>query len=93
MIRYRFPCAGTSSVYKALRLPLEVPFSFAFSGGFLELLIIWIDKIDVPRNSRIVELRFLDSSLLLFHSLSCFLTFRTKFLATDDQVLWLLVFV
>ena len=41
-------------------------------SGFFELLLIWINKINASQLSRIVELRFLDSPLLLFLSLSCF---------------------
>ena len=41
-------------------------------NGFLQLLVIRINRIDASRLSRIVELWFLDSPLLLFLSLSCF---------------------
>ena len=41
-----------------------------FFDGFFELLIIRISKVDATQLSRIVELRFLDSPVLLFISLT-----------------------
>ena len=53
---------------------------YVFNGVF-ELLITRINRVDASQLSRIIELRFLDKPLLAL---------RTKFLATDDQALWLL---
>ena len=69
-IRYKFPCAGTSSANRALRLPLEFPTFHSFFDGFFELLTIRISKVDATQLSRIVELRCLDSPVLLFISLT-----------------------
>ena len=70
-IRYKFPCAGTSSANSAVRLPLEFPiFHCFFFDGFFELLIIRISKVDATQLSRIVELRCFDSPVLLFISLT-----------------------
>ena len=46
--------------------------SSVFFNDLLELFIIRINKIDDSQLSRIVELRFLDSPLLLYLSLNCF---------------------
>ena len=54
-------------------------FFSVFLNGFFELLIIHINKIDASPLSRIVELRFLDSPLLLFLPLSCFCHSGTNF--------------
>ena len=58
-------------------------FSQRFYKGFFVLLMIWMNKMDASRLSRIVELHaFLFVELLL--------TFQTKFLAITDRVLMLL---
>ena len=41
------------------------------SNDFFELFVFWIDGIDSFQHSCIVELRFFDSPLLFFFSLSC----------------------
>ena len=64
---------GWASVQVRLQLTrhgcfhLAIPiFPCDFFNGFLELLVIGIDRVDSSQLSRIVELRFLDSPLLLF---------------------------
>ena len=70
-IRHRSPGAGTSSAYKAWRLPLEVPtFSVRFFDGFSELLSIRIKKIDAAQLSRIVERRFFREPIPAFPSVA-----------------------
>ena len=44
----------------------------SFLNGFFQLLVIRINKKDASQLSLIVEVRFLDSPLLLFFSLGCF---------------------
>ena len=65
-LRVVFSLQGTAVSIGTCSLPLR------FFHGFFELFIIRIDKIDASRLSRIVELRFFDSPLLFFLSLSSF---------------------
>ena len=58
-------------------------------NGFLERSVIRINRRDASQLSRIVEPRFPRSRLAAFLFVELLLTFRTKFLATDDQALWL----
>ena len=64
-------CRGVFSLQKHSSFHWKFRLFLAFLMGFFELLVIRINKADASQLSRIVELRFPDSPLLLFLSLSC----------------------